>query len=140
MPIDTVKRIHSAVWKPKQSVSLATITAGEITRQWQAAVTKSHKGFRAEYPVEGLREKIDLVDITRMIAYELKVSPNNTHMEFYRDLFKVMAHNELAAKPISKLVFIAPGAGARRLQRGLGEVACRLSKKFGFSVEVVEIP
>ena len=139
MPIETIRTIHSTVWKAKQSVSDATSTAISITRQWQAAVLTSKPSFAAEYPVSGLGEKIDLLDRDQMIAYELKVSPNNTHMEFYRDVFKVLAHNEVAQVPIRKLVFIAPGVGARRLQRGLGEIACRIAGKFGFTVVVVEI-
>jgi hypothetical protein len=137
-PIDELRRVHSAIWRECQGVSEATKAAGEITRQWQSAVTSQNERYKAEFPVCGLGEKIDLVDTESKIAYELKVSANNTHMEFYRDVFKVLAHNESAVKDerLKKLIFLAPEAGAVRLQRGLGEAACRIAEKFGFTVEV----
>lgn len=102
-------------------------------------MTQADPKFLAEFPVEGLGEKIDLLDTAGMVAYELKVSPNNSHMEFYRDVFKVLVHNEQTREPIKKLIFISPGQGARRLKRGLGQAACRVSQRFGFTVEVIEI-
>jgi hypothetical protein len=137
-PVQTLQGIHSELWRSRQTVSSATKTAIEITRRWQLEVTTADADFQKEFPVEGLGEKIDLVDTKRMVAYELKVSPNNTHMEFYRDVFKVLAHNEASqvCQRINKLIFIAPQEGAARLRRGLGEAACRISQKFGFSIEI----
>jgi len=140
-PIAELRRIHPMYWRDEQNVSSATRAAGRITREWQQTVVAGDAAFVAEYRVHGLGEKIDLVDVKRRVAYELKVSPNNTHMEFYRDVFKVLAHNE-AAPPrerIKELVFLAPTRGAERPQRGLGETACRIAEKFGFTVKVIAI-
>ena len=122
-------------------MSSATRLAIEITREWQRDVTRANRYYKAEFPVHELGEKIDIVDLKRKIAYELKVSPNNTHMEFYRDVFKVLAHNQAArsGERLKQLIFLTPEKGAVRLQRGLGKVACRISKKFGFSVAVKAI-
>jgi hypothetical protein len=133
--------VHKRIWKKKQGVSAATKAAIQITREWQDKVTSQDQRYTAEFAVAGLGEKIDLVDSTTRVAYELKVSPNNPHMEFYRDMFKVLAHNEASTpeQRLSKLVFITPPEGAARLQRGFGRVACRIAQKFGFTVEVIPL-
>lgn len=132
--IDSITEIHQRLWRPGQDVSSATKLAIKITRDWQAEITKKHPYFIAEYPIEALNEKIDLYDTTNYIAYELKVSQNNTHMEFYRDVFKVIIHNETSRVKIVKLIFISPEDGIVRLQKGLGLAASRIGKKLGFEI------
>lgn len=132
--IKSITEIHSHLWRRKQGVSHATKLAIKITRDWQTEVIETHSHFVAEYPVEALGEKIDLYDKRHHIAYELKVSQNNTHMEFYRDVFKVIIHNETSHTKIKKLVFISPEEGITRLQRGLGLAASKLGKKLGFEI------
>ena len=135
-PIESVTRIHQSLWQRRQTVSHATSLAIRITREWQQEVVSSNEHILAEHPVSGLNEKFDLYDSKAGIAYELKVSQNNTHMEFYRDLFKVIIHNESAQTKISKLIFIAPADGIARLRSGLGAVATGLSQKLGFAIEL----
>lgn len=65
--------------------------ARRVTLTWQESVrTELGADIETEYFIgQGFRECIDLVDTRDGVAYELKVSPNNTHFEFYRDIFKV---------------------------------------------------
>jgi len=134
--IKTISEIHGRLWRQKQGVSVATKLAIKITREWQDRVTASHPHFTAEYQVEALGEKIDLYDTSNRIAYELKVSQNNTHMEFYRDVFKVIIHNETAKPKITELIFISPISGIARLQKGLGLAVSTLGKKLGFKITI----
>lgn len=140
-PIEAARRIHSHDWSMVQDVSIATKSAQTITRDWQNKVTANSDRYEAEFPVSNLGEKIDLVDTTDMIAYELKVSPNNSHFEFYRDVFKVIAHNRLAATPnrLAELNFLAPGIGAKRLQRGLAKEVCEWASEQAIIIKVVEL-
>src|SRR5689334_7104627 len=66
--------------------------AALVTETWQdAVVARFGPDIVPEFPIgEGLRQRIDLVDQTERVAYELKVSPNNIHFDFYRDIFKVI--------------------------------------------------
>jgi len=84
-------------------------------------------------------EKIDLVDRQEFVAYELKVSSNNTDFEFYRDVFKVWVQRELGHEPLKKLVFITPEKGAKRLMKQLCKEVTLLASKHGFTIEVAAI-
>ena len=109
---------HRQTWKKSSNVSDQTKSAQSVCRSWQRAVVDNfHDRFRGEYPVgDGFNEKIDLVDLQDAVAYELKVSKNNTHFEFYRDIFKVAIHNAHHPRwKIKKLVFITPTEGATKL-------------------------
>ena len=65
---------------------------------------------------EGPSQKIDLVDNHDRVAYELKASPNNVHMEVYRDVFKALVFNQRnPGKAIRTLVFLAPKDGMKKL-------------------------
>jgi hypothetical protein len=129
---------HRQAWKKSSNVSDQTKSAQWVCRAWQQAVEDNfHERFQAEYPVgHGFNEKIDLVDLQEAVAYELKVSKNNTHFEFYRDIFKVAIHN--AHEPgwqIKKLVFITPTEGADKLRSAYGDAVCALTRKH-HSVEI----
>jgi hypothetical protein len=98
--------------------------------------------FRAEYSVgDGFNEKIDLVDMQDAVAYELKVSKNNTHFEFYRDIFKIAVHN--AHNPrwqIKKLIFITPAEGATKLETRYGQAVRALAEqRHSIAVEICGI-
>jgi len=115
---------HRQSWKKSSNVSEQTKAAQSVCRSWQQAVKDNFKDrFSAEHPVgDGFKEKIDLVDLQDAVAYELKVSKNNTHFEFYRDIFKVAVHNAHNSRlKIKKLVFIAPTAGADKLRTAYGK-------------------
>jgi hypothetical protein len=93
--------------------------AARVTVAWQRDVVRNlGPGLVPEFGVgEGLRERIDLVDTRDLVAYELKVSPNNTHFEFYRDIFKVIIARDNALPGLGHFVFITPEEGVRRLCR-----------------------
>lgn len=123
---------HRQTWKKSSNVSDQTKSAQSVCRSWQQAVEDNfHKRFHHEFPVgDGFNEKIDLVDLQDAVAYELKVSKNNTHFEFYRDIFKVAIHN--AHNPrwqIKKLVFITPTEGANKLLTAYGKAVHILAEK-----------
>ena len=134
---------HRQAWKKSSNVSEQTKAAQSVCRSWQQAVADNFKEhFSAEHPVgDGFKEKIDLVDLQDAVAYELKVSKNNTHFEFYRDIFKVAVHN--AHNPrwqIKKLVFITPTAGADKLRTAYGNAVHILAEKHhSIAVEICGI-
>lgn len=84
----------------------------------------------------GLRQRIDLVDKHDLVAYELKVSPNNTHFEFYRDIFKVIIARDNALPGLDHFVFITPEIGAQTLQRGLGQAVIEHDATLRLNIEV----
>lgn len=123
---------HRQSWKKNSNVSEQTKSAQSVCRSWQQAVEDNFpKRVHCEFPVGGgFNEKIDVVDLQDAIAYELKVSKNNTHFEFYRDIFKVAVHN--AHNPrwqIKKLVFITPTEGANKLRTAYGKAVHILVEK-----------
>jgi len=90
------KEIHGRLWTQGSNVSQQTKSAQAVCKAWQAEVKEIFPDrFSAEQRVkEQSAEKIDLVDLQEAVAYELKASENNTHFEFYRDIFKVLVYNE----------------------------------------------
>jgi len=87
--------------------------------EWQNAVLEKYgERFEAEVSLKesGPAQRIDLVDWKTRTAYELKSSPNNVHMEIYRDVFKTLVYNQRNPRKLIKtLVFIAPKAGIQKL-------------------------
>jgi len=130
-------------WQRGSDVSAQTKAAQRISLAWQNDVlTHFGKRFRNEYPVAPLgNERIDLVDETDGIAFELKVSPNNVHFEFYRDIFKVAVRNrEPQSFKIKRLVFITPEEGAAKLRGSFVKSVSAIAEgQLGFDVEVVGI-
>jgi hypothetical protein len=132
---------HRAHWQASSDESTGDKAASQVTRIWQAEVTRLHpKRFIAEYAVGGeLRERIDLVDVEHHVAFELKVSPNNTHFELYRDIFKIWLHNERNELAIQELVFITPEAGAAKVNRNFGAAVVELMAKHNLRVRIAGI-
>jgi hypothetical protein len=99
-----------------KGVSKQTKKAQRVCREWQERVLKEFPSARFEKEVplggRGARQRIDLVDWITRTAFELKVSPNNTHMEVYKDVFKALVYNiRNPRRKLRHLVFIAPAAG-----------------------------
>jgi len=140
--IDLARRKHQQLWTSTSDVGTQTKSSIQVCRAWQQAVRDNFRDrFKPEHPVgPGMNEKIDLVDSQDRIAYELKVSKNNTHFEFYRDIFKVAVHNHLHPDHrLTKLVFITPEAGARSLNSAYGRTVVHLATQFGIEVTIVGI-
>ncbi len=110
---------HRKIWSAGRDVSKQTKKSQHVCAVWQNAVLGAYRErFQAEVPLNesGPAQKIDLVDLKTRTAYELKASPNNVHMEIYRDVFKALVFNRRnPQKPIKILVFIAPKAGMQKL-------------------------
>jgi hypothetical protein len=134
---------HRLYWKTGSDVSEQTKSAQFVCHEWQVAVKDNLKErFSVEHPVgDGFNEKIDLVDLHDAVAYEFKVSKNNTHFEFYRDIFKVAVHNAHNLRwPIKKLVFITPTEGADKLRTAYGDAVRALAgQKHSIAVEICGI-
>ena len=141
--VELAAKQHRQYWKIGSDVSKQTKSAQFVCSEWQKAVKDNfHERFSAEHPVaDGFKEKIDLVDLEEAVAYELKVSKNNTHFEFYRDIFKVAVHNERNPRwKIKKLVFITPKAGADKLRTPYGDkVRALATKHHALEVEICDI-
>jgi hypothetical protein len=110
---------HRAHWAMTGLAGEGDRLASLVTATWQRAVVEQcGPDLVPEFPIgEGLRQRIDLVDRAERVAYELKVSPNNTHFEFYRDIFKVIIARDNALPGLDTFIFITPEAGARGLER-----------------------
>ncbi len=137
--IQAAQKAHERLWKLSGDASTGTKKAIQITQDWQKLATDPKKRWiQAEYPVAPcVKQRFDMVDLKRGIAYELKVSPNNAHMEVYRDIFKVLIHNEYSDKPLKRFVFITPTASADRLrQKPFWKEVIQLAKGYGLKVSV----
>ena len=99
--------MHGRFWQNTGNESDGDRLASLVTKHWQQAVLdNAPKQFIQEYPVANhLNERIDLVDKENGIAYELKVSPNNTHFEFYKDIFKVVLARDNLLPHLNRFVF-----------------------------------
>ena len=108
-------------WRETADEGTGDRQAAEVTRLWQDSVINEFGAhFEAEQSVGNWNERIELVDSSAGIAYELKVSNNNPHHEFYRDIFKVWTHNQSISEPATRLVFITEEQAAVRLRAGFG--------------------
>lgn len=136
--VELARRAHCLHWAMTGSESEGDRRATLVTQTWQReAVTHYGPALVPEFPVgDGLRQRIDLVDTHDLVAYELKVSPNNTHFEFYRDIFKVVIARDNALPGLGHFVFITPEAGARTLRRGFAQAVIEHAASLRLRVEV----
>ena len=81
------------------------------------------------------------MDFHAAVAYELKVSKNNTHFEFYCDIFKVIVHHAHQPRwPIQKLIFITSIEGATKLVTRYGQAVRALAEQHhSLAVEICGI-
>ena len=117
--IEKLRPIHIRIRKKSGSVSEHTKSAQEITNAWQDIVCEGKSESEIDSEVKVLEhndERIDIVDFTNRIAYELKVSGKNPHHEFYKDLIKVLTYNCNSEQKIRKLVFISEMNGINSLE------------------------
>ncbi|HEX8704494.1 MAG TPA: hypothetical protein VF815_37025 [Myxococcaceae bacterium] len=129
---------HRLHWKMTGIVSEGDRRAAQVTVAWQRDVVES-LGLELvpEFSIgKGLRERIDLVDTRDLVAYELKVSPNNTHFEFYRDIFKVIIARDNALPGIRHFVFITPEEGAQKLCRDFPRAVIEHAATLRLRIEV----
>ena len=108
--------------KNSSSVSEHTRDAQAIGKTWQLKVIKRNRNrYQTEQPVlAGLhekipREKIDIVDMEKGIAYEFNVSGKSARDEFYKDIVKVILWNNNHEKKLSKVVFISAKEHGKKL-------------------------
>jgi hypothetical protein len=139
--VKLAEMMHGRFWQNTGKESDGDKLASLVTAKWQEAVLDNWpRQFICEYPVaKHLKERIDLVDTVGGIAYELKVSPNNTHFEFYKDIFKIVLARDNSLSHLNRFIFITPISGAKRMQKGLGKAVIEHSKSFGLTVEVFGI-
>ena len=106
-----------------------------ITKEWQSSlVVRDSKRFLKEYPVDSTnqaKQLIDLVDLENAIAYELKVSENNVHHEFYKDVFKILLANSKEFK-FKKFIFIT----SKKMLPPLADFSKSIAKEFNLEIEV----
>lgn len=128
MIIEKLKEIHKSYRLLKGDVSAHTKSAQKITKEWQAAVKSDHVFIEVPVSPEN-NEKIDVVDLSKIIAYELKVSGKNTHHEFYKDLVKVLTYNEYQQDKLKKLIFLSEPDGISSLKKRLDPKFISLMKR-----------
>jgi hypothetical protein len=129
---------HEAHWAMTGIEGEGDRRASRVTSEWQTAVvSRFGDDFVAEYPVgDGLGERIDLVDTKDGVAFELKVSPNNPHFEFYRDIFKAAVARDLGLPALRTFVFVTPEEAARTLDRTFVQAAVRQAERLGLTVMI----
>lgn len=140
--LDKLVETHNELWGTGTDVSSQTSRSHNLTKVWQSKLTSLDANrFNAEYKanneVGNQSHKIDLVDTVERVAYELKVSANNPHFEFYKDVFKVLYANT-PVKVIDKLVFCCPSSAERKLG-ALAVFVTTLSKKLNLDIEIFYI-
>ena len=130
---------HALHWQMSGSESTGDKLASLVTRTWQQRLQEIHVGrFDVEYQIAPhLKQRIDVVDVVNGIAYELKVSPNNVHMEFYRDIFKVILARDNRLPNLKRFVFLTPERSAAKLRKGMGQAVIRDGVKLGLVIEVI---
>lgn len=141
MIIDTLREIHAKHRLSDGDVSAHTKSAQVITKEWQKAVCSGSIQAEVKVSPDG-NEKIDIVDLSKYEAYELKVSGKNTHHEFYKDLIKILTYNEYAEPDnrLNKLIFISELSGIKSLERRLdAKLLSMLENKHDLSIELVSI-
>ncbi len=136
--IRLARAAHARHWRLSGDEGTGDRLAATITREWQSAVKAKFKDrFESELRIgRHLSERIDLVDLEAGVAYELKVSPNNDHFEFYRDIFKVMVARAQAVPGLRAFCFICPQQAARRYERGLRRAVLAEGERLGFKITV----
>lgn len=123
--IESARLAYKRYWRITSDESIGDKQATRVTKSWQQDVVSND--IQCEVPIkEGLNEKIDIIDYTINMAYEMKVSGKNPHHEFYRDIFKVIIYNQHHAKKVKGLVFITEQDGADKLNKGLGKAVKEL--------------
>lgn len=124
---------HRKGWAAGKDVGKQTKRSNAVCRAWQESV-KAHypERFHPEHRLNetGRSQQIDLVDTHDRVAYELKSSPNNVHMEIYRDVFKALVFNRRNPKiAVKSLVFIAPKAGLAKLGQDFPKDVAAIARK-----------
>ena len=138
--IGTVREIHRTYRLIDSDVSGHTKSAQRITKEWQRLIEGDP--IRVEVVVScSNHETIDVVDDSTSTAYELKVSGNNPHHEFYKDIAKVLTYNEYNPKRrITKLVFISERSGIDSLNKRLNPKYRQLLRRVhNLNIELVDI-
>jgi|ThiBio_1000_plan_1041568.scaffolds.fasta_scaffold08476_2 ketosteroid isomerase-like protein len=133
--IDAARQARS-IWRISSGVSEQTRAAQAVTRSWQDSVRAPGVETEARVSADS-NEAIDVLELP--VAFEMKVSANNPHHEFFKDVFKIIAYNRNHASRIEELVFLTDPGAAVRLQRGLGRVAAETARTLGFEVTVVAL-
>lgn len=136
--VELARKAHVLHWAMTGIEGEGDRLAALVTQTWQRNAVKTlGSGLVPEFRIgEGLGERIDLVDTRDLVAYELKVSPNNAHFEFYRDIFKVIIARDNALRGLDHFVFIIPEAGARRLRRDFPRAVIQHAASLRLHVEV----
>ncbi|BCK87786.1 hypothetical protein MIZ01_1582 [Sideroxyarcus emersonii] len=135
--IHFAQEVHKKHWRMTGDAGTGDKLAAIITADWQSAVEAAFPGrFVREHPVGQLRERIDLVDIIDGIAYELKVSPNNDHFEFYRDIFKVLVARDNGLPKLRSFCFVCPLEAAQRYKKGLRKAVLGEGERLGLDLSV----
>jgi hypothetical protein len=134
------REAHGLHWRLTGNAGTGDKLAAAVTSHWQNAVVEAFPGrFIPEHPVGKLGERIDLIDIVDGIAYELKVSPNNDHFEFYRDVFKVLIARQEGLSKVRTFCFVCPSEAASRFEKGLRRSVLALGPHLGLSISVAGI-
>jgi hypothetical protein len=139
LAVECARKAHGDLWKMSGDESVGDRLAAEIKKRWQEAVLATAPGqFETDYAVRpGLRERIALVDEHEGTAYEIKPSPNNAHLHFYRHIFKVLLAKERKGVSIGRFVFLCPEKAQRQLQNSMGGMVIEYAKSLGLHVEIV---
>ena len=139
--IAEARRAVHELWTSPSEEAEGDRQARAATQTWQQRLDDLEPGqFLREVPAgPDLREQIDLLHVATATAFELKVSGNNPHHEFYKDLVKVLVYNRHNEPKLQRFVFIVPQKAADRLARSLAKYAIELAAELGLEVRIAGI-
>jgi len=69
----------------------------------------------------------------------MKVSPNNAHFEFYRDVFKAIVARDHGFKRLGRLVSMAPAVAAQKLRANLAGQVVMDAARLGLRLEIRDL-
>jgi hypothetical protein len=138
--VKLAQEAHGLGWSEGSDVSVQTKKSQAVSKAWQVSVKDRFSSrFEINHSLndQGPAQKINLVDLIDRVAYEMKVSANNVHMEIYRDVFKALVYNERnPTNPLRTLVFIAPVDGVRKLGESFPKDVQAIAGKLGLKLEL----
>lgn len=135
--IQSAQKAHLKYWSPTSDESIGDKQATAVTTAWQEVVLSiAPKRFRKEVKIgSNVKARIDIVDDVEHIAYELKVSGKNPHLEFFKDIFKVITYNHNHRVKLRKLIFLTESTGLNRLKKNsLASAVVASSMEFGVEI------
>jgi len=136
--VEIPRMVHTRHHRLSGDEGISDQLAKTITEEWQECVSEiDPTRFQLEVQISNeLDEKVDILDVPLGVVYELQACPNDSHHEFFRDIFKVIVLKR-SDQNISKFVSLAPQTAIDTLNSSLAGQILNETEMFGFKMELV---